>query len=78
MPMMSLPHEVEPLTFTRVSVPLPFVSAGRQRHRTFFASRISRSGPPTARNRGVETVAPLAFWPERATTVALWALRSTR
>ena len=49
MPRMSLPHEVEPLTLTRTSVPLPLVSAGRQRHSWFLASRISRSGPPTVR-----------------------------
>ena len=66
MPMMSSPHDVEPLTLTRTSVPLPFVSAGRQRHSTFLASRISRSGPPTVRKRGVETVPPATFWPDLA------------
>ena len=36
---MSVPQLEAPLTDTRLSVPAPFASAGRQRQRTFFASR---------------------------------------
>ena len=75
---MSSPHEVAPFTFTRVSVPLPASSALRQRHSTFFESRMSRSRPPTASWTGVAAVAPAAFCPARMTTVALRFFRSIR
>ena len=78
MPETSSPHDAAPLTLILVSVPFPLELDGRHRHRTFFESRISRSGPPTARKRGVATVVPPAFWPDRATTVAFLDLRSTR
>ena len=62
MPLMSSPHDAAPSTVTRTSVP------GARRRRPvasatgwFLASRTSRSRPPTARNRGVPTVAPPAF-----------------
>ena len=60
---MSSPHEDEPLTLILTSVPFPVAFAGRQRHNVFFESRMSRSEPPTPRNRGAATVVPLAFWP---------------
>ena len=74
----SSPHELLPWTGTLTSVPLPVAFDERQRQRTFFESRISRSWPPTARNRGVATVVPPALVPARATSVAFLFLRSMR
>jgi hypothetical protein len=78
MPKMSSPREGAPSSVTFVSVPFPVSSAGRQRHKTFFESRIRRSCPPTPRYRGVATVPLLFFVPALTTTVAAFVLRPMR
>ena len=75
---MSSPHDAESLTLTLASVPLPLVSAGRQRQRTFFESRIRTSGPPVAMNFGSATFVPEAFWPDFRIAVAVFLARSIR
>ena len=76
---MSSPHEPRRWTRILVTVPLPLAFGGRQRHSAFFESRIERGrGPPTARKRGVATVAPRAFWPDSSGSRRLLVLRSTR
>ena len=62
MPRMSSPSEAAPWSVTLVSVPLPVSSAGRQRHRTFFESRISRSWPPTPEEARRRRPCPLLFF----------------
>jgi hypothetical protein len=74
----SLPQLAESLMLTLTSVPWPFLSEGRQRHRLFFVSRMSTSGPPMTRSFGSATLVPDARWPAFAIADALFLARSIR
>ena len=75
---MSLPQRVESEIGIRRRVPVPLVSAGRQRHRAFLSSRISTSGPPRPRSFGTPTRWPPATPPSFAMSCALRPFTSIR